>query len=579
MVSRYFRIFLPRRKENVLNLLLAVILAGLLCFFYIKLYSDSHYKLPPEVGFTWPTPAVVLHTRPAANRQAKGPGENGEGVHLSGKEYDKGQADMKTWFMNVAASDKISLDRTIRDVRLEECKSIKYDLKKLPKASVVIIFTDEAWSPLLRTVHSVINRSPPELLKEVVLFDDNSQHEELKSGLDDYVKKFDGIVRIIRKKERHGLIRAKLAGAKEATGEVVVFLDSHCEANEGWLEPLVQRIYEKKSAVVCPAIDYISAETMSYSGDGRITSVGGFWWSLHFRWDPIPQKERERRKSEVEPVLSPTMAGGLLAADRQYFLDVGGYDPGMDIWGGENLEISFRVWMCGGSIEFIPCSHVGHIFRAGHPYNMTGPGGNKDVHGTNSKRLAEVWMDDYKKFYYMHRSDLKNKDVGDLSERHNLRKKLNCKSFKWYLDNIIPYKFIFDEDVIGFGSIRNPKSGFCLDTLQRDEKTIINLGVFQCQGGGSSAQMYSLTKSNQLRREMTCVEVRSGLLGKSGSVQLSHCSSSSQKWQLTEDKLMQNIDTKLCLDVDGVKNGGDVIANECDSSKETQQWEIVPRKW
>lgn len=66
-----------------------------------------------------------------------------------------------------------------------------------------------------------------------------------------------------------------------------------------------------------------------------------------------------------------------------------------------------QVWMCGGSIEFIPCSHVGHIFRAGHPYNMTGPGNNKDVHGTNSKRLAEVWMDDYKRFYYLHRGDLK----------------------------------------------------------------------------------------------------------------------------------------------------------------------------
>ncbi len=37
------------------------------------------------------------------------------------------------------------------------------------------------------------------------------------------------------------------------------------------------------------------------------------------------------------------MAGGLLAADREYFFEVGGYDPGMDIWGGENLEISFRV--------------------------------------------------------------------------------------------------------------------------------------------------------------------------------------------------------------------------------------------
>lgn len=62
--------------------------------------------------------------------------------------------------------------------------------------------------------------------------------------------------------------------------------------------------------------------------------------------------------------------------------------------------------MCGGSIEIIPCSHVGHIFRSGHPYNMTGRGGNLDVHGTNSKRLAEVWMDDYKRLYYVHRMGL-----------------------------------------------------------------------------------------------------------------------------------------------------------------------------
>lgn len=38
---------------------------------------------------------------------------------------------------------------------------------------------------------------------------------------------------------RHGLIRAKIAGAEAAKGDVVVFLDSHCEANEGWSVLLV----------------------------------------------------------------------------------------------------------------------------------------------------------------------------------------------------------------------------------------------------------------------------------------------------------------------------------------------------
>ena len=53
--------------------------------------------------------------------------------------------------------------------------------------------------------------------------------------------------------------------------------------------------------------------------------------------------------------------------------------------------------MCGGVLEIIPCSHVGHIFRKRSPYKWRG---GVNVVKKNSVRLAEVWMDEYKNYYY-----------------------------------------------------------------------------------------------------------------------------------------------------------------------------------
>ena len=78
------------------------------------------------------------------------------------------------------------------------------------------------------------------------------------------------------------------------------------------------------------------------------------------------QKVLEDFKADnTRPYRTPVMAGGLFAIQRQFFYQVGSYDEKMDIWGGENLEMSFRVWTCGGTVEIAPCSHVGHIFRKG----------------------------------------------------------------------------------------------------------------------------------------------------------------------------------------------------------------------
>jgi polypeptide N-acetylgalactosaminyltransferase len=96
-----------------------------------------------------------------------------------------------------------------------------------------VIFFDEWPSVLLRTIHSIYNRTPRDLLKELILVNDCSTKPELNDELDLYVRQnFDDRVKTLRLKERKGLIVARMEGAKLATGEVLVFLDSHVEVNE-----------------------------------------------------------------------------------------------------------------------------------------------------------------------------------------------------------------------------------------------------------------------------------------------------------------------------------------------------------
>uniref|UniRef100_A0A1I8Q0J5 Polypeptide N-acetylgalactosaminyltransferase n=1 Tax=Stomoxys calcitrans TaxID=35570 RepID=A0A1I8Q0J5_STOCA len=516
-------------------------------------------------------------------KQEPGLGDNGEAAYLVGAAKIRGEEIYKKIALNEELSEHISYNRTLGDSRHPGCLNQRFDIDTLPTTSIIIIFFNEPFSVLMRTVHSALNTCNERLLKQIILVDDGSTNVELHDKLDYYIRTRlpAGRVLVVRLKNRLGLIRARLAGARVATGDVLIFLDAHCEANIGWCEPLLQRIKESRTSVLVPIIDVIDAQDFKYNTNGyKSFQVGGFQWSGHFDWISVSERERERQQRECKdsvldvcPTWSPTMAGGLFAMDRSYFWEVGSYDEQMDGWGGENLEMSFRIWQCGGTIETIPCSRVGHIFRDFHPYKFPN---NRDTHGINTARMALVWMDDYINIFFLNRPDLKfHPDIGDVTHRVMLRKKLRCKSFDWYLENIYPEKFVPIKNVIAYGRVRSLHANLCLDDLQQNNENPYNLGVYACSKEISKTQFFSLTNNKVLRNELSCATVQHSDSAPFQIVMTSCLEGDdyNEKWQYLGNRL-RHLRTGLCLDHRGLHQGDYVQVAPCDPLSKTQRWTI-----
>eukprot|EP00045_Choanoeca_perplexa_P013448 m.152584 g.152584 ORF g.152584 m.152584 type:complete len:684 (+) comp16362_c1_seq1:110-2161(+) len=473
-------------------------------------------------------------------------------AQLAGQnEQQRGDASYRRFAFNEYASSQLSLHRPIKDSRAAQCKDIVYP-KQLPSATVIICFVNEAWSALFRTVWSVLDRTPEDMLHEIILLDDASDASWLQEPLEEELARLPVKVKLVRSPQRLGLIRARLLGADHATGEYMIFLDSHCEANLGWIQPLLAWMAEDKRRVVCPSIDRINNRNMNYEGGGS-GSRGTFHWTLDFTWEYAPRSSGEH---SWDPIRSPTMAGGLFGIHREYFYEIGSYDEGMDGWGGENLEMSFRIWQCGGELHIIPCSRVGHIFRDSHPYTIP----NSTINDTflrNSIRLAEVWMDDYKDVFYDIRPSARSVDIGDVSERRALRDHLQCKSFDWYMKNVVPGKPVPDDKfVVARGQLRTDRN-ICMD------KGAANL-AYPCHPKGtlSISQAFWFTSNNEVRYVWdTCVGVYGSKLSLGG------CNSNSQGWTYDESAKQLKHGGK-CMSASMAT--GFVLA-DCDSSDANQR--------
>ncbi|KFD55938.1 hypothetical protein M513_03062 [Trichuris suis] len=516
-------------------------------------------------------------------------GKDGQAVRLNAEDDALAAHLFQINQFNIIASDRIPLNRSLPDVRRAACRSKTYSIE-LPTTSVIIVFHNEAWSTLMRTVLSVINRSPKHLLKEIILVDDFSNRAFLKSALESYVATLSAKISIVRATKRSGLVQARLLGAEKATGDVLTFLDSHCECAEGWLEPLLARISQDKTVVVCPVIDVINDRTFQYQ-KGIDIFRGGFNWNLQFRWYSTPPSELKRRGDDpTAPIRTPTMAGGLFSIDRKYFYHIGSYDREMKIWGGENLEMSFRVWQCGGKLEIMPCSHVGHIFRKKSPHDFPGGGSSKTL-STNLARTAEVWMDEWKHVFYMTSSGTLTNAAANLSttvdvtERKELRRKLSCKNFSWYLSNVWPEHFLPTDDSF-FGRIHHTLYNKCLQLVRvkaaLGKRTETRVSAEPCT---SNYQQFWVLYPNGAFKgdEHQCLGA-SQITNGQWIVQLKECvESESERWHHHESNLLIHRQSGLCLDSPLNMNDPTVVhlpvLKKCSKYSKGQQWLLESIDW
>lgn len=107
-------------------------------------------------------------------------------------------------------------------------------------------------------------------------------------------------------------------------------------------------------------------------------------------------------------------------------------------------------------MEIIPCSHVGHLFRIS-TYSFDGDA--LEIKSINTIRLVEVWMTELRDLHYTANPSNKKYSGGNITERMELKQRLKCKNFRWFLENVYPESNLNNE-FIYFGEVSDILKAF-----------------------------------------------------------------------------------------------------------------------
>lgn len=152
-----------------------------------------------------------------------------------------------------------------------------------------------------------------------------------------------------------------------------------------------------------------------------------------------------------------------------------------------------------------------------------------------------------------------------------MKKKLRCKPFKWFLDNIYPELSI--PEVQLKGSIR--QGYLCIDTLGKNSSEGV-VGLYPCHDGGGN-QEWVFTRKGNIRHMDVCLTLVKFFKGSLVALKLCDDNSENQKWILKSNALFQHSKLNVCLDSIHAQESG-LTVEHCNSASRSQKWHFQSRE-
>ncbi len=170
-------------------------------------------------------------------------------------------------------------------------------------------------------------------------------------------------VRIVRHEKRLGPSPTKDLGARQARGEVLVFLDGHTKPEPGAIRRLVESVeWQRGEAIITPAITGLNVgcwkSIPQQIGHGYFLELERF----DCGWLPLSALKKVSHRGRVF-YESPAAIGCAFAVHRELYDDLRGFDPHMRSWGVEDLDFSLKCWLLGHPILHDPAAVIAHRFR------------------------------------------------------------------------------------------------------------------------------------------------------------------------------------------------------------------------